>query len=144
MAKKVALVFGAVFILVGILGFIPNPIVGMGAIFDTNHLHDAVHLLFGIILLAIALKVPAKSAKWLKIVGVIYLLIALLGFVLVPSGGLLLGFVETNHADHWLHIVLGVILLGVGLWAGKGAMREMDMPSSMPPSGGMPTSNSSM
>ena len=126
MAKKLALLFGVVFIVVGLLGmFVPNPLVGAGALFDTNMAHDLVHLLFGIILLAVALKMPGASAKWLKILGVVYLVIALAGFVLAPSGGLLFGLVETNDADHWLHVLLGVVLLVAGFMGKK----DMSMPA---------------
>lgn len=120
MAKTFAIVLGVVFVLVGILGFVPNPIAGAGAIFDTNHLHDLVHLLFGIILLAVAFMAPAKSGLWLKILGVVYLVLAVLGFLLIPSGGMLLGLVEMNTADHYLHVVLGIVLIAAA-FIGKGA-----------------------
>lgn len=117
MAKTLALVFGVVFVLVGILGWVTNPLVGVGAIFETNHLHDLVHLAFGLILLAVAFMAPMKSGLWLKILGVVYLLLAVLGFILVPDGGMLLGLVTTNMADHLLHIVLGIVLLVAGFVA---------------------------
>ena len=119
MAKKLALVFGIVFILVGILGIVGSPIVGATGIFETNSLHDIVHLLVGIVLLAVAVMAPASSAMWLKIFGVVYLVIAVLGFLLVPSGGELLGLVHTNMSDHVLHVVLAVVLFLAGHLAGK-------------------------
>jgi hypothetical protein len=138
MAKTLALVFGIVFILVGVLGFVPNPLVGMGALFDTNLAHNLVHLVFGIILVGCALRMPSQSALWLKILGVVYLLIAVLGFVMVPNGGSLLGIVETNMADHLLHVVLGVVLLVAG-FVGKGGAKPMA--ASMPSAPSMPPSN---
>jgi hypothetical protein len=137
MSKIVALVFGIVFVVVGLLGFVPNPIVGPGALFDTNLVHDLIHLVFGLILLFVAWKAPAKSGLWLLILGIVYLVVALLGFVLTPNGGLLLGLVETNTTDHWLHVVLGVVLVLFGLMGGKGM-------KSMPAATSMPTSNPSM
>lgn len=120
MSKTIAIVFGVVFVLVGLLGmFVPNPLVGAGALFDTNMAHDIVHLLFGIILLIVAFTAPMKSALWLKILGVVYLIVALLGFLMAPAGGMLLGLIETNDADHWLHILLGVVLLVAGFMGGK-------------------------
>ncbi len=117
MAKTLAMVFGVVFILVGVLGFVENPLVGAAGIFETDMLHNVVHLLFGIILLGVALKAQAKSALWLKILGVVYLLLAIIGFVMVPEGGALLGLVHANAADHYLHIVLGVVLVAAGFLA---------------------------
>ena len=132
MAKMLAIVFGVVFVLVGILGWVPNPIVGMGALFDTNMVHDLVHLVFGLILLAVAFALPKHASLALKVLGVVYLLIAVLGFMLVPDGGLLLGLVHTNMADHLLHVVLGVVLLVAGFVAHDGMKAPMAMPTSMP------------
>ncbi len=121
MAKTFLWVFGIVFILVGLLGWIPNPVVGMGAIFDTNHVHDLVHLLIGIAFIVVALVAQPMATLAFKVIGGIYLLIALLGFVMVPTGGALLGLVQTNMADHWLHVVLGVVIVGIGFMLdGKG------------------------
>lgn len=123
MAKKLALVFGVVFILIGLLGFVSNPLVGMGALFEADMMHNLAHIMLGLILLLVALKAAGKSALWLKIIGVVYLVLAILGFLMVPDGGTLLGLVETNTADHWLHLVLGVVLVGVG-FLGKGGAPE--------------------
>ena len=119
MAKKVAVLFGVIFVLVGVLGFFPSPLVGMAGVFETDALRNIVHLLFGLVLLVVAMKSPAKSAHWLKILGVVYLVLAVLGFLMIGGGGKLLGLVHMNHADHWLHVVLGVVLLGAGLMAKK-------------------------
>jgi hypothetical protein len=134
MAKTLAIVFGAVFVLVGILGFLDNPIVGMEGLFQTDTLHDLVHLLFGIILLVVAFTAPARSAAWLKILGIVYLVLAVLGFLTISDGGELLGLVLMNTADHWLHVILGVALLLAGM-AGRGSRSG---------SGSMPMSSPSM
>lgn len=131
MAKTLALLFGIVFVLVGILGFVPNPIVGSMGLFQTNHLHDLVHLLVGVVLVIVAMSAPEKSGSWLKIFGVIYLILAVIGFLLVPNGGMLLGLVTMNMADHWLHVVLGVVLIAAGMWAGKPSAPAMPMGSTM-------------
>ena len=121
MAKTLAIVFGVIFVLVGLLGFIPNPLVGPDALFVTDAWHNLVHLLFGVILLVVAYTAAEKSALWLKILGVVYLILAVLGFVMISEGGELLGLVAMNHADHWLHVVLGVVLLAAGLMGKKPA-----------------------
>jgi hypothetical protein len=131
MAKKLAYVFGVIFVLVGLLGFVSNPLVGAGAMFETDLMHNLVHLLFGVILLVVAWKAAEKSALWLKILGVVYLVLAILGFLMVSEGGMLLGLVSTNAADHWLHIVLGIVLVGAGFYAKKG-MAQAPMPGANP------------
>jgi hypothetical protein len=130
MAKKLAIVFGIVFVLVGVLGMMDTSIVGSMGIFETNSLHNYVHLLVGIILLAVALMAPGMSALWLKIFGVVYFLLAVLGFLLIPSGGDLLGLVTMNTADHVLHAVLGIVLFLAGKSGSSSA-------PAMPMGGGM-------
>lgn len=128
MTKKLSILFGAVFVLVGVLGFIPNPIVGMGGLFETNMAHNIVHLVVGLILLAVASK-ETSAALAMKLFGVVYLLIAALGFFM--GGGMVLGFLTVNGADNWLHVVLGVALLAAGFSGGKAVAVPMA-------SGGMP------
>jgi threonine/homoserine/homoserine lactone efflux protein len=120
MQKKMSIVLGTVFVLVAILGMIGTPIVGhaTGAYFMTNIIHDVVHLVIGLVLLYVALKKTSVLATTLKTVGVIYLLVAALGFAAVETvsnAGSILGLVDVNTADNWLHVVLGVVILGLGL-----------------------------
>lgn len=130
MGKTLALIFGIIFVLVGLLGFVPNPLVGAGAIFDTNTAHDLVHLVLGIILLAVVFWAPARAALWLKIIGVLYLVVALMGFVMTSP---LLGIVAINDADNWLHVVLGVVLFLAGWWSHDEMMKApMQAPPAQP------------
>lgn len=122
MAKKLAMVFGVVFVLVGILGFISNGMVGSNGYFMTNHAHDAVHLLIGIIILIWSARGEAAAAMSMTTFGIVYLLIAVLGFVMTSP---LLGFITYNGADNWLHVVLGVVLLAAGLSLKKGSASAM-------------------
>ena len=115
MAKTLAMVFGVVFVLVGLLGFVPNPLVGVDGIFETDLLHNLVHLLFGVILVVVAMKSAAQSALWLTILGAVYLVLAALGFVMTGEDEMLLGLVHANVADHWLHVVLGVVLAALAV-----------------------------
>ena len=124
MTKKFAVLFGIVFVLVGLLGFVPNPIVGSatGALFQTDILHNIVHLLIGVVLL-FAAKSQSAAALWLKIWGAVYLVLFLDGLVQIHmTGDKLLGIVTANPADTYLHLVLGIVLLIVGFAGGKSAM----------------------
>ncbi len=132
MAKKLALMFGIIFVLVGLLGFVGNPLVGPGALFETNRMHDLVHLIFGLILLGVAFMAPQQSSLWLKVLGVAYLLVAVMGFTMASP---LLGLIEVNGADNWLHVLLGIVLLMAGFSAKQGTP-AMGMPSSNMPMGG--------
>lgn len=128
MAKKLAGIFGIVFVLVGILGFFSNPIVGAMGYFETDLLHNLVHLIIGVVLLLVVVNAPGKSSLWLKIIGALYLVLALLGFVTVTGSGNLLGLVLINGADNYLHLVLGVIILGAGFMCSDGHGMSSGMP----------------
>lgn len=116
MLKKVSLVFGAVFTLVGILGFVPGitttDVDGhqlLFGLFMVDGVHNIVHLASGIVGLA-----AAGSERYAKLYligfGAVYALVTLLGFFTNP----VLGFLHVNTADNWLHLVLAVGLLGAG------------------------------
>jgi hypothetical protein len=120
-AKTAAIVLGAIFILVGVLGFIPNPIVGSDGIFMTNTAHNLVHLVSGAVLLAGAYTSFGPSLA-LKIIGVGYAIVAILGFVM--SGDVLLGMIAINGAHHWLHVLLAILLLAAGFGLNGGMMKS--------------------
>lgn len=120
-AKTAAIVLGAVFVLVGVLGFIPNPIVGPDGIFMTNMSHNLIHLVSGAVLLAGAYTSLGPSLA-LKIIGVIYAIVAILGFVM--SGDMLLGMVAMNTTDRWLHVLLAIVLLAAGFGLNGGMMKS--------------------
>ncbi len=135
MAKTLALILGIILVLVGLMGFVPNSIVGMGAMFDTNAALDILYIIFGVVLVGAGLRMPAQSGLWLKIIGVLYLVLAVLGFMMSSP---LLGLFEVNMATTWLHVVLGIVLVACG-FSGKGGMKAMPtapMASSMPPASG--------
>ncbi len=114
MGKTLLWIFGVVFVVVGLLGWVDNPLVGANGLFQTNTMHDLVHLVIGVIFILVALFAADSGPMAFKVIGVVYLLVAVLGFVMTPNGGALLGLVQTNMADHWLHVVLGVVLLAIG------------------------------
>ncbi|MBX4198799.1 DUF4383 domain-containing protein [Candidatus Parcubacteria bacterium] len=122
MAKKFAMIFGWIFIVLGVLGFFNNPLIGSssGALFMADTAHNLVHLISGIIFLWVAYGAAHKAATTLKVFGVIYLLMALLGFF--SSTGSVLGLVMVNAADNWLHLILGIIFLWGAMSKRSGSM----------------------
>ena len=107
--KTWAWIIGVILVLVGIWGFLSEPILG---IFATNTWHNLVHLITGLVFIWAGAKNMAKPTNtWL---GLIYVLVGILGFFgiltfLAVAGG--------NDPDNWLHIGIGVISLLVGLTA---------------------------
>jgi len=111
MAKKLTLAFGIFFILIGFLGFIVNPIIGNGAFFSADAGHNMIHILTGIVLLVFSFLKPLSVLKALKMFGILYLILTVLGFILIPTGGSLFGLVLLNSADHFLNLVIGILLI---------------------------------
>lgn len=106
-----ATILGAVLLLVGIIGFIDNPLVGPDGLFSVNSLHNLVHLLSGAVGLGIGIWGSIIAARWFnKVFGIVYALVAVLGF----AG--LAGFLDANMADHVLHTILAVVPIGIGFW----------------------------
>ena len=117
--RIVATVFGAVYLLVGLLGFAVTGGVGFIAnegglllgIFEVNPLHNIAHLLIGGALLVAGLA-NARAAKGVNTtVGAVYLLLGIVGFFLTGPANIL----ALNVPDHFLHLASAVVLLGVGL-----------------------------
>lgn len=114
-----ALVFGAVYVLVGILGMFVSTSVdeaGTLIVFDVNLIHNIIHLVVGGVWLAGSR--TAASAKSANLgIGVVYLLVAILGFLDLAFLADLLA--EVNLADNLLHLVSGALALYFGT-AGAG------------------------
>lgn len=119
-AKNAALVIGIIFIAVGLLGFVDNPIVGASdnAIFHADTLHNGVHIGSGVLFVLIALAAPAAASGFMIFFGLVYLLLGVLGLVNMGSGmegmGQLLGILHVNGADNYLHVALGLVILIAG------------------------------
>jgi hypothetical protein len=124
--RLIATVFGAVYLLVGALGFAVTGGVGFIAtegglllgIFEVNPLHNVAHLLIGAALLIAGLSSVAAARGVNVVVGATYLLLGVVGFFLV---GTALNILALNTFDHFLHLASAVVLLGVGLAADRSA-----------------------
>jgi hypothetical protein len=119
--QKIAGLFGIIFILIAVLGFISpgglvmavEPKTGMVlGVFPVNLLHNIVHLLFGLWGL-VAARTWAGSRKFFTTGGIIYIVLTVIGF-LSPTG---FGIVPLGGADIGLHVVLGIAMLAIGYTA---------------------------
>ncbi|MCP2260712.1 protein of unknown function (DUF4383) [Streptoalloteichus tenebrarius] len=125
-AQVAAALVGLVFLVVGVLGFVPAVTThhdqmtfaghGSGAlllnVFAVSVLHNLVHLAFGVVGLLAAASPPA-ARLYLVTGGVIYLVIWLYG--LIVDHGSAANFIPVNAADNWLHLGLGVGMVAIGL-----------------------------
>ncbi len=131
--RTMALAVGVVFLLVGVLGFVPGITTHYGdmelaghesgakllGIFQVSVLHNVVHLLFGVA--GIALSRRSDTAfNYLVVGGLVYIVLFVYGLVVDQhhDGN----FVPVNNADDWLHLVLGLGMIAMG-FLGRNAER---------------------
>ncbi len=124
--QKAALAVGVVFLLVGVLGFIPGitsnydslQFAGSDSeaqllgVFQVSMLHNIVHLLFGIAGVVMS-KTASGAYNFLLWGGVIYAVLFIYGLI-VPQDSAA-NFVPVNAADNILHLVLAIAMIGLAL-----------------------------
>lgn len=125
-AQFLAALFGATFVLVGILGFIPgvtshlyggldfaghNSEAKLFHVFQVSWLHNIVHLAFGLAGLLLA-RTWETARLFLIGGGFVYLILWFYGLVIGMSTSA--NFVPFNTADNWLHFALGAAMIVCG------------------------------
>lgn len=128
-SQRVGSLFGATYVLVGVVGFIVTSGLGFFAlrgndliVLELNPLHNVVHLGIGAALLYAALNSPAASRLMNRLIGATYLIVAVVGFGVVQADSTLFrGLVQTrselnilalNHPDNLLHVASALVLIG--------------------------------
>jgi hypothetical protein len=126
LVQTTALVVAVVFLLVGVLGFIPgitsdyssmsfaghHSDAKLFGLFEVSVLHNIVHLLFGLAGLAMA-RTVSGARSYLIGGGAVYLVLWLYGLVVGQDSSA--NFVPLNPADDWLHLFLGLGMIALGL-----------------------------
>ncbi len=135
-----ALIFGIIYLLVGLLGLIPglltptsmpgvtvNVLSGnLLGLFPVNIVHTIVHLLLGL-WGVIAYRSFDASRSYARVAGIIFLVLFVFG--LIPGLNTLFGLAPLSGSDIWLHLVSGIIALYFGLTA----RTMVDTTNTMPP-----------
>jgi hypothetical protein len=122
--RLLAVVFGAVYLLVGLLGFTATSGVGLFdtsgglllGIFEVNVFHNVAHLLIGAALLIAGLSNVRAARAVNTTIGAAYLLLGILGLFMV---GTEFNILAINAADNVLHFGSAAVLLAVGLGSDK-------------------------
>lgn len=118
--RTFAMLFGIVFAIVGIAGFIPGLVQPLHpghpevsgtsgqllGLFPVNELHNVVHLLFGIWGL-VASRSLGASITYARGVAIIYAVLTVAGFV--PQLNTMFGLVPLYGNDIWLHALLALV-----------------------------------
>ena len=119
-----ALVLGIIFLLVGVMGFLPAPFVQPATgdmhnvtvhanhgyllgIFPVNALHNAVHLLFGL-WGVLAYRSFDGSRVYARSVAVVYALLAVMGLISAGNVNTTFGLIPIHGNDVWLHAVIAL------------------------------------
>jgi len=113
MVKNLAIIFGIVLVVLGVAGFIPAlaPSGMLFGVFAVDAMHNTVHLLTGAIALAVGLSSERASTVYFQIFGVIYAILAVLGFA---RGSAPIMGMANNYADAGLHLLIAVVTLYIG------------------------------
>jgi hypothetical protein len=128
--RRFALIYGVAFLLVGVMGFIPPLLTHAGhgthdvrvtafegyllGLFHVNVLHSLVHVLFGIMGIAMS-RAADRSRLYARIVAVAYGLLTIMG--LVPGLDTVFGLIPIHGHDVWLHAVLALVAAYFGFAA---------------------------
>lgn len=127
-----ARVVGAVFLLVGVAGFIPgitddapgdfagedSPGSLLG-VFQTGVLHNLVHGAFGVVGLLMA-GTPRGARTFLLGGGIVYVALWLVGMLGAMD------WLPADDTDDWLHLGLGVGMIALSFLTGRRDVREVD------------------
>lgn len=121
LAQKLALFWGVVFVLAGVLGFIPgitsnyddlkfagdSSDAELLGLFQVSILHNIVHLLFGVGILMARTWESAKN--YLLGSGIVYVILVIWGLLVDQDNSA--NFIPFNNGDDWLHAALALGLL---------------------------------
>lgn len=119
MKKKIAWIFAAVFVAIGLAGFVPAlaPSGHLLGIFEVGPLHNVIHLLTGIVAALAAWQGGGYPKLFFRVFGVVYALVTVVGFI---QGTTVLGLIGVNFADNLLHLAIAAVALFIGFCPCKG------------------------
>ena len=102
--KMILYIVGIIAVLSGVIGFFgDNTVLGL---YDANTVQNIVHIVLG---LALLMSVKKGKAKLTKILGIVFAIVGILGFVM--QGDTVLGLAVDSTATNSLHLLLGVVVL---------------------------------
>ncbi len=114
MVKTILYIFGVIFALVGLMGFVSDPVLG---IFEVDVAHNLIHLVTGFLFLVIAKFYKDAMRNTAQLFGIVYGVVAVVGFIMPQDS--IFGIFEANLADDILHALVALILLYAGFMDGR-------------------------
>ncbi|HEX9767428.1 MAG TPA: DUF4383 domain-containing protein [Nitriliruptorales bacterium] len=121
-------VFGAIYALVGVFGFVVTGFVGFAAtqgehllFFEINPLHNLVHLGVGVALM-VAASFPTRITRAAVLtVGGVYAVVGVAGFFVAGTAANILAL---NTADHLLHLATALVAVAATVVVGTASDRD--------------------
>lgn len=114
MLRTIAYIFGIIMVGTGFLGFVPSLATDgyLLGLFHINFIHNIVHIATGVVALICGWEGFKASRVFFQVFGLIYGLVALLGFYYGSEP--ILGIVANNMADNLLHVGVSALSLYLG------------------------------
>jgi uncharacterized protein DUF4383 len=121
MVRRLGFFYGVLFIIGGVLGFVPGVTVDdlFLGVFMVNPLHSAMHVASGVMFLVAAAFSAVAARLWFQVFGVIYAALAAMGFWV--GNGMILNCITNNRNDSWGHAGLALSMLVIGFVSAKPA-----------------------
>jgi hypothetical protein len=113
--------FGVLFLLGGILGFVPGVTKDhmFFGIFVVNTPHGILHIASGTLFLITSASGAGAARLWFQIFGGVYAAVAAIGFQV--GDGMIFHLIANNRYDAWGHAVLALAMLVIGFATPKHA-----------------------
>jgi hypothetical protein len=122
--RMVGVIFGTIYLVIGIFGFFITSSTGFTStqgplligLFELNNLHNLAHLVVGVALLITGLA-DARVAKIVNSgIGAVFLVVGIVG-LFIAGGNNPINVLALNAADVVLYFASAVILLAIGIGA---------------------------
>jgi hypothetical protein len=115
LARYWLLLTGVILVVVGIVGFLDNPLVGTTGLVATDSVQNVIHVLTGLLALGLAYGMREDIGTAAMLFGALYAAV----FVVTIVSPTLFGIfsVPVNGIDHLIHLAVAVVSLGLGYMA---------------------------
>jgi hypothetical protein len=113
MKVRITQILGIVFLILGVLGFVNDPIFNT---FEADTVHNIIHIATGLFALVMANGGYVGAITYGRIMTVIYGLVTVLGFLQPGGEGMVMGLMEINMADNWLHVFFMALFIYLGFF----------------------------